>query len=84
MCSTCYRDPINIASLSLPLPQCFSVTDQSVSSFLTPSGRKLWKERAKKKWLVLVDDQEDSESTSPIMALWDALMKVHAMHVHVH
>ena len=55
----------------------FRVTDQSVSSFLLPSGRKLWKERAEKKWLVLVDEQEASESNSPIMALRDALIKVH-------
>lgn len=36
----------------------------------------MWKERAKKKWLVLVDEQEDLDSTSPVMALWDALIKV--------
>lgn len=52
------------------------ITDQSVSSFLSPSGRKLWKERAKKKWLVLVDEQAASESHSPLMALRDALIKV--------
>ena len=54
----------------------YRITDQSVSSFLSPSGRKLWKERAKKKWLVLVDELEASESSSPIMALKDALIKV--------
>lgn len=52
------------------------VTDQSVSSFLSPSGRQLWKERAKKKWLVLVDEMEASETSSPIMALRDSLIKV--------
>ena len=52
------------------------ITDESVSSFLSPSGRKLWKERAKKRWLVLVDEMEASETSSPIMALRDALIKV--------
>ena len=59
----------------LPL-KSFRVTGKSVSSFLSPSGRKLWQERAEKKWLVLVDEQEATESTSPIMALRDALIKV--------
>ena len=47
-----------------------------MSSFLSPTGRKLWKDRASKKWLVLVDELEASGSDSPIMALRDALIKV--------
>ena len=54
----------------------FRITDQSVSSFLSSTGRKLWKERASKRWLVLVDELEASGSDSPIMALRDALIKV--------
>lgn len=47
-----------------------------MSSFLSPSGRKLWKERAKKKWVVLVDEMDASETSSPIMTLKDSLVKV--------
>lgn len=73
----------SMAHSLLILASCFvsdvfihRITDQSVSSFLSSSGRKLWNERAKKKWLVLVDEMEASEVNSPIMALRDSLIKV--------
>ena len=76
-----YLKVLSFPETSFPSYFVFRITDESVSSFLLPSGRKLWKERANKKWLVLVDEQEASESNSPIMALRDALIKVHMLYM---
>ena len=58
------------------------LSDQSVSSFLRPSAKQLWKDRATKKYIVLIDEMstvEDlgrSDGHAPILSLRDALCKV--------
>ncbi len=58
------------------------ITSDKISAFLPSKRRNLWKERATKQWVVLVDEDStsdglaDSSNVSPILIIKDAIHKV--------
>ena len=58
------------------------MSSDAIGKFFTSSGKKIWKERDKKQWIVLTDEDSTAErlrsaaSDVPILALKDTIYKV--------